>query len=915
MSPSAPDDEDESPSDAGMPLEWGRDGGSIEEGIERFFLAGQQEGLTFGGGSDEPSESLATQELRSVIDSFARDLGPRLGGRWEVPRRIGPYRLVHYAGHGGMGVVFKGIHQETGEAAAVKIVPETREDLVGALEREAASLATSRHPNIPEFFDSGRSGGYAWVASRWIHGQSLADRILERSTVREATPTPTPDSPATGSTGMGGASRPPGRRRPKADRDDLRNCVGWARDIARSLQAIHEEGRVHRDVKPSNLVVDDGGKIWLIDFGLAERAHGDSDDPLRFHLEGTVPYMSPEQTWGGRVGVGPPSDVYALAVTFHEIITGCRVVQTGGGGALREIALSQVPRLSELVGGIPEELDSIFAMATRKNPAERYRQAGQFADDLEDWLAGRAPRNAVARGERRAVLRDAVSLAVLLILTAVLAWAWAPTVAERRLEELAALVDEGRADEVYEALAREGGSLAGQPGFQALAERVIATVAPGRTQNLMLEPFPLAQHPELPSIRVTRAREARALLDLPIPPRSDLVAQLVFPNVIALSKDRAREALALLDRPQWRELSMASPLLLELRATAQVALGEWQAAQATLREMPRKVPDDIHLILESVRLKWAHFRFKKGKPGGGEVDDRRLERWRAVLDEELKRVRVPPGLLCAHSFVAQELGDPRAVIADYERIAAPWPPRSQEDLACHFYHAANLLAAGVDGGSRAHRHRREGLLKARLILDRFPRLGPELSKRIYFAADDHTVALVPIFEELFEGRRKMLGDALTQLVFRSVVGDCMSSSDTDAGERMFRLMESVWPDMEDDAFNSFFQATVFVAAMETEFSDGLDTRTRAQRYANALRILERIPENHRLFAWPRRFQIFQARVRLWSLETPRDEAERVRLMAIADALKEQIDDNVDDAALRDGYLRQHELYLKILESP
>ncbi|HGY91942.1 MAG TPA: serine/threonine protein kinase, partial [Planctomycetes bacterium] len=454
MAPSADDEDDERPVESEDLLEWGRDEGSVEAGIERFFQLGQQEGLTLGDGAGEGSDSLPTQELRSVIEDFTRDLGPQLGGRWEIPRRMGPYVLSHYVGHGGMGVVFKGVHRDTGQSAAVKLVPESRDDLVRALEREAASLENSPHPHIPEFFGSGRSGGYAWVASRWIDGKSLADEIHERSTVREASPTPA--APSTASTGTAGALSSRGRRRHKARREELRRVIGWARDMARSLQAIHEEGRVHRDVKPSNLVLDDNGKIWLIDFGLAERTHGDSDDPLAFHLAGTVPYMSPEQTWGGRVGVGPPSDVYALAVTFHEVITGCRVVQSEGGGALREIALSEVPRLSDLVGGIPEDLDRIFLKATRKNPSERYQQAGQLARDLEDWLEGRTPHFAVAMAERRAVLRDAAYLVLLLSVTALLAWTLAPTATERRWSELRGLMEAGRAEEVYDALVEEG---------------------------------------------------------------------------------------------------------------------------------------------------------------------------------------------------------------------------------------------------------------------------------------------------------------------------------------------------------------------------------------------------------------------------------------------------------------------------
>ena len=115
----------------------------------------------------------------------------------------------------------------------------------------------------------------------------------------------------------------------------------WFRDLANALAALHAAGIVHRDVKPANILIDPEQRPFLIDFGLSSSAETTVDGILA----GTVPYMSPEQTLGGWVAITPRSDIYSLAVTFHEVLTGRRVTQgMARETMLREIAFVPVAR-------------------------------------------------------------------------------------------------------------------------------------------------------------------------------------------------------------------------------------------------------------------------------------------------------------------------------------------------------------------------------------------------------------------------------------------------------------------------------------------------------------------------------------------------------------------------------------------
>ncbi|MHC4175857.1 MAG: serine/threonine-protein kinase [Planctomycetota bacterium] len=199
--------------------------------------------------------------------------------------------------------------------------------------------------------------------------------------------------------------------------------------VAEALDYAHEEGIVHRDVKPSNLILDERGKVWVTDFGLA-RVEADPGMTMTGDILGTLRYMSPEQALAKRVVVDHRTDVYSLGVTLYELLT-LRPAFAGDDRQelLRQIAFEEPAAPRRLNRSIPGDLETILLKAMAKNPAERYATAGDLADDLRRFLEDRpivARRPSLvqrtakwSRRHRHVVWSAAVSAVVLLLMMVV----------------------------------------------------------------------------------------------------------------------------------------------------------------------------------------------------------------------------------------------------------------------------------------------------------------------------------------------------------------------------------------------------------------------------------------------------------------------------------------------------------------
>jgi len=214
-----------------------------------------------------------------------------------VPVAYGGYRAERYVARGGMGLVLKGVSEGGAEPVAIKIVlPGTALDRRDAerFEQEVAMLARVRHPNVVKLLDHGRSGRFNFLVMEWVEGPSLRQVIADANRAGQ--------------------------------RPYFVKALTWIEQICKGVAAIHAVGMVHRDIKPSNILIGPDGVARIADLGIAKRvdaAH--TSYTTTGHAPGTFEYMAPEQLTAPDT-VDGRADLYALGVTFYELLTGLRPV-------------------------------------------------------------------------------------------------------------------------------------------------------------------------------------------------------------------------------------------------------------------------------------------------------------------------------------------------------------------------------------------------------------------------------------------------------------------------------------------------------------------------------------------------------------------------------------------------------------
>jgi len=256
------------------------------------------------------------------------------------------YLLKEKVGQGGMAVVFRATDLDLGDEIALKIFTQAvfDEETESRFKRELRLSRHLVHPNVIRLFDIGFHGGFRYISMELLVGQDLRERMVRRLPLAEA--------------------------------------LDYLVQAAAGLQAAHDQGVVHRDVKPENFFVTDAGVLKIMDFGIAkvQAAPGVTTTGI---IAGTPAYMSPEQI-GNFSGVTSASDLYALGVVAYEVLTGTLPFRHADPMPLLMMHLNDPPEsLRTHDPALPVELDDAILRLLEKDPARRFPSASDFAERLK----------------------------------------------------------------------------------------------------------------------------------------------------------------------------------------------------------------------------------------------------------------------------------------------------------------------------------------------------------------------------------------------------------------------------------------------------------------------------------------------------------------------------------------------------
>jgi serine/threonine protein kinase len=270
-----------------------------------------------------------------------------------VGRKLGKYQIMEEIGRGGMATVYKALDAKLQRTVALKVLPEYFHHdptLIERFKKEATHAAALVHPNIVTIHDVGESEGLLYFAMEYVEGQTLSELIHERGPLQ------------------------------------VSEALAILKQVASALDYAHEQGYVHRDVKPTNILIDERGRAVLTDFGIVKAADGTSLTRTGT-LVGTPEYMSPEQVRG--LEVDRRSDVYSLGVVAYEMLAGKAPFGGDTASILHSHVYEQPSPLDEVSPKVPVGVAKVVGRALQKDPQERYHTASDLAEALEAGLAGR----------------------------------------------------------------------------------------------------------------------------------------------------------------------------------------------------------------------------------------------------------------------------------------------------------------------------------------------------------------------------------------------------------------------------------------------------------------------------------------------------------------------------------------------
>lgn len=329
-------------------------------------------------------ESACKRAVQALVSEFATPLSDTDSGSLSGPisgaeppsefKTLRDFRIIEKVGQGGMGAVYKAVHQRMQRTVALKVLPSGMigdQSAIARFNREMSVLGQLNHPNIVQAFDAGDHDGQHYLAMEFIDGQDLATVLR------------------------------------KHRRLSITNACLAVSQVASALQYAHEKGFVHRDIKPSNLmlaeVVGADGKpqaiVKVLDLGLArvfEQTIVDPDKPTAEltsagQIMGTLDYMAPEQgTDSHQVDIR--TDIYSLGATLYKLLTGETPFAEHAAKApmqrLMAMATLEIPRVSSKRPDIPEKLATVVHRMLEKDPERRFQTPVELLRALEEFTSG-----------------------------------------------------------------------------------------------------------------------------------------------------------------------------------------------------------------------------------------------------------------------------------------------------------------------------------------------------------------------------------------------------------------------------------------------------------------------------------------------------------------------------------------------
>ena len=307
-----------------------------------------------------PLVSVTTGTLRRDLTTggmATMRLGDTVGGAAGAGLDLSPgqtfagrYRIEQVLGRGGMGVVYKAIDTQLDETVAIKTLPgdvmqRSPEDLE-RFKREIRLARKITHRNVLRTYDYGEADGVYFISMEFVRGYTLSE--LEQETRELAT----------------------------------RAAMGIARQICRGLHAAHEQGIIHRDIKPQNVLIDSKGEVKLMDFGIARVAESTEAMTQAGLIVGTPHYMSPEQVQGNTLD--PRSDVYSMGILIYEMLVGRRPFEATSLTGVLAAHITEKPKpVVEMRPEVGQQINDIVMKCLAKDPKQRYADAGALLNDLD----------------------------------------------------------------------------------------------------------------------------------------------------------------------------------------------------------------------------------------------------------------------------------------------------------------------------------------------------------------------------------------------------------------------------------------------------------------------------------------------------------------------------------------------------